>query len=995
MGRKAAQNRGRRTEAHGFHSELEAPARRPFGENMTNRLKISSILLATAAVIAPAAPALAQSGDGEIVVTGSRVVSNGNNMPTPVTVVSTQALLEAQPASVVQALNTVPALIGSLNSTSNVNSGGYNQLNLRGVGATRALVLFNGHRLGPTRAAGQTNVDVVPQLLLQRVDVVTGGASAVYGSDAVSGVVNFITDPKFNGVKAEIQGGISTYGDDDKFRTGVAFGKQLDDRTHFEASYEFNHQTGFNREDRDFWTPNYTMQGSVVQPVGGVTSAAGTALNPYALVRDARISTASWGGRINNGPLADLNFASNGVLTPFNHGTRTGTSGVELGGDGAYFINNTASTSQTIHRGFARFDYELSSNVRAYIDAGYTNLTQGFRLQNPTLNLTIGYANPFLDSVTVQSPTVSQALFNSTRTANPTGSFTFSKIDTQLPNYQARVESKYSIVSGGLAGDYGPIGWTADYSHTDSQDRLTNLHNLYAGKLLAAVNAVRDSTGKIVCNAALINPAAYGDCVPLNVFGPTSANQAAMDYINTPTTALVHYKGDDITGTLKASPFELPAGPVNVALSGEWRKLTLETISNVSPTDVVDCRGIQFGCASPTATAAGTTAYLSPNGANATASRTPVSQTVKEISIEAAVPLIADMGFVQSLDVNGAARYTDYDTSGSVTTWKVGGVARLGNALTLRATQSRDIRAPNLNDLFAPLSLAPRSYTDTHTGGTTGFVSSQTQGNAGLTPEKADTFTAGVVFRPDFFPGFSVTVDYYNIKINDAIVNVDPLQGNTQATCELSGGTDAVCALYVRPLPFSNRTAANYPTLLLGQSLNVASLKTYGIDYEVNYAHEVGDGRNLNLRVLLNWQPHLVYNNGPSGIIDIGGAADGIGGLPITPKYKLLASASYDITSKLRVLVQERWRDKLKQNGSAAVFFAAEDVESVAYTDINFNYKVNEAATAFFNVQNLFDKAPAPFASNGGSSQPNYLGGFAQGDDLEGRYFTTGLRLRF
>jgi outer membrane receptor protein involved in Fe transport len=196
-------------------------------------------------------------------------------------------------------------------------------------------------------------------------------------------------------------------------------------------------------------------------------------------------------------------------------------------------------------------------------------------------------------------------------------------------------------------------------------------------------------------------------------------------------------------------------------------------------------------------------------------------------------------------------------------------------------------------------------------------------------------------------------------------------------------------------LPFSNRTAANYPTLLLGQSLNVASLKTYGIDYEVNYAHEVGDGRNLNLRVLLNWQPHLIYNNGPSGIIDIGGAADGIGGLPITPKYKLLASASYDITSKLRVLVQERWRDKLKQNGSAAVFFAAEDVESVAYTDINFNYKVNEAATAFFNVQNLFDKAPAPFASNGGSSQPNYLGGFAQGDDLEGRYFTTGLRLRF
>ena len=132
-----------------------------------------------------------------------------------------------------------------------------------------------------------------------------------------------------------------------------------------------------------------------------------------------------------------------------------------------------------------------------------------------------------------------------------------------------------------------------------------------------------------------------------------------------------------------------------------------------------------------------------------------------------------------------------------------------------------------------------------------------------------------------------------------------------------------------------------------------------------------------------------------SGIIDIGGAADGIGGLPITPKYKLLASASYEVTSKLRVLVQERWRDKLKQNGNAAVFFAAEDVKAVAYTDVNFNYKINDETTAFFNVQNLFDQAPAPFASNGGSSQPNYLGGFAQGDDLEGRYFTTGVKLRF
>lgn len=964
----------------------------------------ASAQTAAASDVPPSSPTANSKSDlsaaADIIVTGSRVITNGNGSPTPVTVATTQALLESNPAGVVQALNTIPALLGSLNGTSNVNSGGYNQLNLRGVGSTRALVLFNGHRVGPTQPAGQTNVDAIPQLLMQRVDVVTGGTSAVYGSDAVSGVVNFITDTKFEGFKAEAQAGVSKYGDDGKQRAGVAFGKRLGERGHIEASYEYNSQDGFNRSDRNFWTPNYTVQGSVVQPVNGVTSAGGTVLNPLALVRDARISTSSWGGRINTGPFADLNFAQNGIATPFVHGTKTGTSGIELGGDGAYFTNNTASTSQQVHRGYARFDYELTDNIRAHADGTYTHLSQGFRLQNPTLNLTIGYNNPFLDAVTVQSPTMTTAQFQNTRAtqlaANPLSSFAFSKIDTALPNYQARYTLEYWMTTAGLEGNLGGLDWSTDYYHTDSKTRLTNLHNVSAGRLLAASNAVRNpATGQIVCNAALVNPSVYGSCVPFNPFGPTSENQAAMDYVNQVTTALTHYKTDDFQATVKASPFKLPGGNATFALTGEWRKLTMEVVSNVNPsTDIVDCTGIQFGCVSPAPGRAPTTPYLSPNGANAVASRTPVSQTVKEVALEANFPVLADLPFVRSLDLSAAGRYTDYDTSGTVWTWKAGAVWRVSDALTLRATRSRDIRAPNLNDLYAAVGLTPRSYTDVHTGGTTGFVNSLTQGNPILTPEKADTLTIGGVLKPQFLPGFSFTVDYYRINIKNAIVNVDPLQGNTQATCEQSNGTDPTCALYVRPLPFSNRTAANYPTLLIGQSLNVASLKTYGVDFEANYTHDLW-GRNLTLRALVNWQPHLIYNNGPSGIIDIAGAADGIGGLPITPKIKVLTSAAYNITSDLRVLVQERWRSSLKQNGSNAVYFVVGKVRSQAYTDINIEYKFAKSMSLFFNVQNLFNRAPAPFASSGGSSQPNYLGGFAQGDDLEGRYFTSGVRLRF
>jgi iron complex outermembrane receptor protein len=958
----------------------------------------ASIAFAPFAALA-AEPAESSEEPVEVVVTGSRVITNGNNMPTPVTVVSTQALLDSQPTGVVQALNTIPALIGSLNGTSNANSGGYNQLNLRGVGATRALVLYNGHRIGPNRPAGQTIVDVVPQMLLQRVDVVTGGTSAVYGSDAVSGVVNFITDTKFTGFKADGQTGISRYGDDEKTRLGLAWGTELGERSHFEASYEFYDQNGFNREDRDFWTPSYSIQGAVVQPVNGVTSAAGTALNPYALVRDARFATNSFGGRINNGPFADLNFASNGVLTPFNHGTRTGTSGVELGGDGAQFVNSTVNTEQRIHRGFARFDHELTDKIRAHVDGTYSSLDQSFRLQNPTLNLTIGYNNPFLDTVTVNSPTLTTAQFQATRAAqlaaNPLSSFTFGKIDTQLPQYTGVVESDYWMATAGLEGDHDAFGWNVDYYHTDSKLRITNLHNIYNGRLLAAANAVRDpASGQIVCAAKLANPSVYGDCVPLNVFGPTAANQAAMDYVNQLTTALSQYKTDDFQGTVRVSPLSLPAGPINVALTGEWRKLTLETVSNVSPVDVVPCTGIQFGCVTPGPGRSATTAYISPNGANAQATRTPVSQTVKELAIETAVPLLVDRKFAKAFDVSAAARYTNYDTSGTVYTWKAGAVWQLGDAVTLRATRSRDIRAPNLDELFAPVSILPRNFVDSHTGGTSAFVNRQDQGNANLTPEKADTFTVGTVLRPGFLPGFSLTVDYYRIKINSAIINIDPLQGNTQAVCEASNGTDALCALYVRPLPFSDHTPANFPTLLFGQSLNVASLKTYGIDFEANYSTELR-GRGLDLRGLLNWQPHLIYDNGPSGIIDIGGAADGIGGLPITPKFKALASVSYDFTESLRVMVQERWRAALKQNGTAILVYNFGKVPSVAYTDMNVNYKVANFATLFFNVQNLFDKEPPPFASNGASSQFNYLGGYAQGDDIEGRYFTAGFRLRF
>lgn len=411
----------------------------------------------TAPATADTAPQTEKAADSgasaaDIIVTGSRI-ANGDSMPTPVTVVTAQDLLAMQPSSISQGLATLPGLLGSLGTTSNINQGGFNTINLRGVGMLRSLVLFDSHRVGPTQAnsgssSGAVNIDVIPQLLLQRVDVVTGGASAVYGSDAVSGVVNFVTDTKFEGIKINLTNGISTYGDDRKSNIGVAFGKKFaGGRGHFEASYEYRDNAGFERADRDFFWPSYTEQGSVV---GG--GSPGTRGNPFILTRDARLSTSTFGGLIVSGPLSGLRFTPSGTLTNFAHGTATGTSGVEVGGDGSYYVRATAAPYQRIHQGFARLDYELSDTINAHIEGTGTYLRQGYTQQNILLNrLAIGYNNPYLQSLQPAYAAVASAqLAAAAPGTNP--SFLFSKMDTALPNNQIEVTQKYYMADAGLDG---------------------------------------------------------------------------------------------------------------------------------------------------------------------------------------------------------------------------------------------------------------------------------------------------------------------------------------------------------------------------------------------------------------------------------------------------------------------------------------------------------------------------------------------------------------
>jgi outer membrane receptor protein involved in Fe transport len=394
--------------------------------------------------------------------------------------------------------------------------------------------------------------------------------------------------------------------------------------------------------------------------------------------------------------------------------------------------------------------------------------------------------------------------------------------------------------------------------------------------------------------------------------------------------------------------------------------------------------------------------------ASSTANFPTAEVRVWEFAGEAEVPLLKDMFLARSLGANLAARYTDYSTSGGVWSWKIGLTWKPIDDLTVRVTRSRDIRAPTLANLFQPLTIGTSvPLADVHVYGTdpaTGqpYNNNATpitvnQGNPKLLPELGDTTTAGYVWQPHFLPGFSVSMDAYFIKITQGIFSPSAFQPATQRACEDSGGTSPVCALYVRPLPFSNHTSANLVTQTNNILVNTGGVRTYGLDTEVDYAHPI-NGHRFSTRLLMNYQPHLVYDLSPAPIVDVGGAADGVNVLPATPSFKALMQVNYEVIENLTLTVQERYRDRMKQNGNTGLIFVNNWVPSAYWTDLNFAYrfkKFDGDMELYLNIRNVFNKQPTLWASTGGTGQIGTFGGWLQGDDPVGRYYKLGLSYKF
>jgi iron complex outermembrane receptor protein len=359
---------------------------------------------------------------------------------------------------------------------------------------------------------------------------------------------------------------------------------------------------------------------------------------------------------------------------------------------------------------------------------------------------------------------------------------------------------------------------------------------------------------------------------------------------------------------------------------------------------------------------------------------------VWEVAGEVTVPLVKDMAFVRAFEVTGAARYTRYNTVGGYATWKAGFSWIVDDDLRLRGTLSRDIRAPTLYDLFAPTTTSYSNYTDIKTG-TSSFVPQYNMSNPNLTAEIGHTKTIGMVYKPHYIPGLSLAVDYYSIKISNAIVTLQGTSALTQSGCN-TAGVQLYCDLIVRN---TAGAVVNY----VQKGINLAEIDTAGVDFELNYRTNLF-GRPLMLRGLAAYQPHIRYIQPSVPTIDQGGVAFGSNGLTASPSWRLTGTISYQPTDKLRIDIMERWRNTLAMTGDPTVTVAAGSATIRPYgqTSINLAYQVRPDAEVFFNVQNLFDAAPPAANLTGSSGTPGQRNGYAATDDVVGRYFTAGFRVK-
>lgn len=983
---------------------------------MNGKHYLRGILAGTVSVVALANSATAQpaASTESVTVTGSRI-TNGSGMPTPVTVVSAAQLLDANPTSIPEALAQLPMFAPTLGTTSHTEPNGRgfgtptNNLNVHGLGVIRTLILMDGKRVPGTFYDTTVNVDMLPQMLVQRVDVVTGGASAVYGSDAVAGVVNYVLDHNFQGFKGVFQGGMSTYGDAATVRAGFAAGFNVFDKGHFEASAEY-----FSR-DRipDATARPYGDPAHSCQATGSSTSST----NPQVMSCNIRQANASQFGLITSGPLRNLQFSADGrAIIPFNAGTTTGTGNANQGGDGGVLHNETLISADHNGQAYARFDYNLTQDLSFYADARYgsawtAGASQMFTNTDAAYPIWLYSGNPFFTSAQ------QAALFPTGTTSVDIARFN-NDLGRQL---DVKQKTNTNAISAGLKGaTFGDFEWDLHYTHGANAVTLQTINNVNTRRFYAAIDAVVDpATGNTVCRASITAPGAFPGCVPLNLLGQNNSTAAAQQYIFGETSWQAKNKMDDFAFNLTGTLFDGWAGPIKTAVGMEYRHQSLKVVTSEPNGVAFNPQNLRLGAAGNSLPGSFPTSNLA--WFKEVQSGAVGAEDITEGNIELDVPLLKVLPFAQLVSLNGAYRYTAYATNGlaiagpvsstfSANTYKLGLEWSVNDDVRFRASTSRDMRAPTLWDLYQQQVITASGITDTQFCDTAvappnncvgtnlnGPVNTVGGGNPNLKPETSINNTLGVVFTPSFIPGLTASIDYYHVKIGNAL---GAIGGNSQAAYQLcleSNLTSPYCNLITRPLGYTNTTAANFPTQVISLNQNVAMNSRGGFDTEISYVSDLSSWTDMNgfvnFRLFWNHQevvgtisvagvPGVQYQNNSNNFNNPRDRAN------ISLGY---SHEGFSATITEQYIAQQNWFGTTLP--WTPRFIKDPPIPAYYLTGLAMSYDFNveqQPITGFLHINNLFDNnGPITGGFNG---SPGMLYPTPTYADVIGRYFTLGVR---
>lgn len=835
------------------------------------------------------------TSEPEIVVTGTRVPRPDYAYSNPVTSVTSEALEYSGETNVTDFLTSLPALTNSTdsNDSSGANTGiggtGLNLLNLRNLGTDRTLVLVNGRRhVSSVPGSAAVDVATIPVELIDRIDVSTGGASAVYGADGVSGVVNFILKDDYEGFGLRAQDSWTELGGaGDSFVSGIWGVNSAGGRANLTIAGEYSHEGRLTTQQRRFtrngqWTDFFQNPAEV----GGPDD---PNVPDNVPIRDARISFLGAGGAF------DTDFDGNpdfdGAGAPWDFGLSVDDAGsFAQGGSGLPLPELFTDILPEVDRYVANamFHYDFSPGLRFYTELKYVN-TQSFSLGQATFDqlLAVDVDNPFVPANVAQA-------------ANDAGSplILFNRYNNDLGQRGEDITRETIRAVFGFSGDISDhlqFDVSAVYGETSTEAH--NLNDRWNDRFAAAIDVVDVDPGPgqdLRCridvgpigNASDWNyndpfglgiamptptsftPGPNSGCVPLNIFGDGAPSQAAIDWVTLDTTDKSQITQSVVTGYVHGDLdqwIHLQGGSAGFAAGVEYRQET-----SASQFDPRDQTGLTFF-------------NVLPNSRG--------NFHVFEAFAELDLPLLRHQPFADSLAVDAAVRFSNYTTVGTTTSWKVGLVYAPIADITFRSTLAEAVRAPNIGELFDPggqdfqfindpcdinvlnqgttfreancatilsgLGVDPTTFHDPNATNIDGI----THGNRDLQEETADTFTVGVIVRPHWIQGLTLSADWYDIELSNAINTLDP-QDIADQCVDSPDINNMFCDAITR-----RGTDGGIDTFVR-EPVNVAKFTTSGIDFSVAYQFAPFDGAwgNFGVRLVGNHLDELTFVNLPGSV---------------------------------------------------------------------------------------------------------------------------------